>query len=62
MSFKDFNFKPYIQRALDELKFVDPTDVQAKLIPVVRSGRDLVGNRKLVLVKPTPFYFLFLRS
>ncbi|HEN1029164.1 TPA: DEAD/DEAH box helicase [Streptococcus agalactiae] len=46
MSFKDFNFKPYIQRALDELKFVDPTDIQAKLIPVVRSGRDLVGESK----------------
>lgn len=46
MSFKDFNFKPYIQRALDELKFVDPTDVQAKLIPVVRSGRDIVGESK----------------
>lgn len=46
MSFKDFNFKPYIQRAIDELKFVDPTDVQAKLIPVVRSGRDLVGESK----------------
>ncbi|HEN8900471.1 TPA: DEAD/DEAH box helicase [Streptococcus agalactiae] len=46
MSFKDFNFKPYIQRALDELKFVDPTDVQAKLIPVVRSGRVLVGESK----------------
>lgn len=46
MSFKDFNFKPYIQRALDELKFVDPTDVQAKLIPVVRSGRDLMGESK----------------
>lgn len=46
MSFKDFNFKPYIQRALDELKFVDPTDVQAKLIPVVRSGLDLVGESK----------------
>lgn len=46
MSFKDFNFKPYIQRVLDELKFVDPTDVQAKLIPVVRSGRDLVGESK----------------
>lgn len=46
MSFKDFNFKPYIQRVLDELKFVAPTDVQAKLIPVVRSGRDLVGESK----------------
>ena len=46
MSFKDFNFKSYIQEALDELKFVNPTDVQQKLIPVVRSGRDLVGESK----------------
>lgn len=46
MSFKDFNFKPFIQEALAEIKFVTPTPVQAKLIPVVRSGRDLVGESK----------------
>ena len=46
MTFRDFNFKPYIQEALDELHFVDPTPVQQKLIPVVRSGRDLVGESK----------------
>ena len=46
MTFRDFNFKTYIQEALDELKFVEPTEVQKKLIPVVRSGRDLVGESK----------------
>lgn len=46
MSFKDFNFKHYIQEALDALKFVEPTPVQQKLIPLVRSGRDLVGESK----------------
>ncbi|MGT2832697.1 DEAD/DEAH box helicase [Streptococcus halotolerans] len=46
MSFKDFNFKPYIQTALDEIGFKEPTAVQQKLIPVVRSGRDLVGESK----------------
>ena len=46
MSFKDFNFKDYIQEALDEIKFKEPTPVQQKLIPVVRSGRDLVGESK----------------
>lgn len=46
MSFKDFNFKTYIQAALDEIKFVQPTEVQKKLIPIVRSGRDLVGESK----------------
>ena len=46
MSFKDFNFKTFIQEALDEIKFKEPTPVQQKLIPVVRSGRDLVGESK----------------
>ena len=46
MSFNDFNFKPYIREALAELKFKNPTEVQQKLIPIVRSGRDLVGESK----------------
>lgn len=46
MSFKDFNFKPYIQSALDEIGFKEPTEVQQRLIPVVRFGRDLVGESK----------------
>lgn len=46
MSFKDFNFPAFIQEALDDLGFVEPTAVQQKLIPVVRSGRDLVGESK----------------
>ena len=46
MSFKDYNFKQYIQDALDAIKFTEPTDVQKKLIPIVNSGRDLVGESK----------------
>lgn len=46
MSFNDFNFKPFIQSALEEIGFKKPTEVQQKLIPVVRSGRDLVGESK----------------
>lgn len=46
MSFKDYNFKSYINQALDKMGFKEPTDVQARLIPVVRSGRDLVGESK----------------
>ena len=30
MSFKDFNFKTFIQEALDEIKFKEPTPVQQK--------------------------------
>lgn len=46
MTFKDYNFKAYINQALDQMNFKEPTPVQAKLIPVVRSGRDLVGESK----------------
>lgn len=35
MSFKDFNFKSYIQKALDQLNFFEPTEVQKRLIPIV---------------------------
>ena len=46
MKFTEFNFKDYIQAALRDLNFVEATEVQEKLIPVVLSGRDLVGESK----------------
>lgn len=46
MSFKHFNLKPYIQEALDEIGFKEPTEVQQKLIPIIQSNRSLVGESK----------------
>ena len=46
MKFTEFKFKDYIQEALGDLNFVEATPVQEKLIPVVLSGRDLVGESK----------------
>ena len=46
MKFTEFKFKDYIQEALKDLNFVEATEVQEKLIPVVLSGRDLVGESK----------------
>ena len=46
MKFTEFNFKDYIQEALKNLNFLEATEVQEKLIPVVLSGRDLVGESK----------------
>ena len=46
MKFTEFKFKDYIQEALRYLNFVEATPVQEKLIPVVLSGRDLVGESK----------------
>ena len=48
MSFTKFQFKNYIEKALEELKFTTPTEVQDKLIPIVLAGRDLVGESKQV--------------
>lgn len=62
MSFKDYHFKQYIQQALEEIGFVNPTEVQQRLIPIVNSGRDLVGESKQVQGKPTPFYCPFLKN
>lgn len=46
MKFTEFKFKDYIQEALKDLNFVEATEVQEKLIPVILAGRDLVGESK----------------
>lgn len=46
MKFTEFKFKDYIQEALLDLNFVEATEVQGKLIPIVLAGRDLVGESK----------------
>lgn len=46
MEFTGFKFKDYINVALEDLRFEQPTEVQRKLIPLVLSGRDLVGESK----------------
>lgn len=46
MKFTEFKFKEYIQKALKDMNFVTATEVQEKLIPVVLSGKDLVGESK----------------
>ncbi|OFN57416.1 MULTISPECIES: DEAD/DEAH box helicase [Streptococcus] len=46
MKFTEFKFKDYIQEALIDLNFVEATEVQGKLIPIVLAGRDLVGESK----------------
>ncbi|WP_268913222.1 DEAD/DEAH box helicase [Lentilactobacillus sp. SPB1-3] len=42
--FSDFNLKPFLMAALKEKGFKQPTSAQTKLIPIVMSGRDLVGQ------------------
>jgi ATP-dependent RNA helicase RhlE len=41
--FADFGLAPEIQRALSDQGYVHPTPIQAKAIPVVLQGRDVMG-------------------
>lgn len=46
MKFTDFQLDDFLQQALKEIHFYEPTEVQAKLIPVILKGKDLVGESK----------------
>lgn len=46
MKFTEFKFKSFIEITLSKIKFERPTEVQEKLIPIILSGRDLVGESK----------------
>ena len=43
-NFRGFNFKEYIYKALDEINFKEPTEVQARLIPTILKGKSVVGQ------------------
>ena len=44
MTFQDFNFKSKLQQAIDEAGFKEPSPIQADAIPIVLSGKDIVGQ------------------
>ncbi len=43
MTFEELNLNTPILRALTELEFINPSPIQAQSVPVVMSGRDVVG-------------------
>lgn len=43
MTFNDFNFPKSLQKAIDDLGLTTPTPIQIKAMPVISSGRDVVG-------------------
>ena len=42
--FTDYNFKPFINRALEKLNFTAPTEVQQRLLPPILHGKSVVGQ------------------
>lgn len=43
-TFKDYEFKPFINEALEAINFETPTEIQKNIIPEVKNGRDLIGQ------------------
>ncbi len=43
MTFEELNLNTPILRALTELEFINPSPIQAQSVPIVMSGRDVVG-------------------
>ena len=46
MNFKDFKLASPIQKALDSIKFTEPTEIQIKAIPEILAGQDIVASAK----------------
>ena len=46
MKFEEFNIKPGIVKALKEIGITEPTSIQEKAIPIIKSGKDLIGTSK----------------
>ncbi|MBI4895703.1 MAG: DEAD/DEAH box helicase [Candidatus Aenigmarchaeota archaeon] len=44
MSFEQLNLDPRILKALKEIGFEKPTDIQAKSIPIAMEGKDIIGE------------------
>ncbi|WP_017728361.1 DEAD/DEAH box helicase [Halalkalibacterium ligniniphilum] len=43
-NFQRFNIKSFLLHALDEQGITHPTDIQERLIPAIRNGRDVIGQ------------------
>ena len=46
--FEDLDLNPQILRAITEMGFEEATPIQAKSIPAVLSGRDVIGLRAMM--------------
>ena len=55
MNFSDLNFSNDILKGLEAIGFSEPTDVQAKTIPLIREGIDVIGHSKTGTGKTAAF-------
>ena len=55
MSFQDLGLNPEILRAITEQGYTDPTPIQAKAIPIVLAGHDVMGGAQTGTGKTASF-------
>jgi ATP-dependent RNA helicase DeaD len=55
MTFKDFNFKPKLQDAINYAGFVEPSPIQQSAIPIVLDGKDIVAQAQTGTGKTAAF-------
>lgn len=44
MNFETFNLKPFMLKAIDELGFKEPTEIQKRIIPLIQAKKNVVGK------------------
>lgn len=42
--YTDYNFQPFLQKAIDKLGFQEPTPIQKEIIPLVLKGKSAIGQ------------------
>lgn len=43
-SFNQFSLNPLIMKAIEQLRFTEPTDIQKKVIPEILNGKSIIGE------------------
>lgn len=42
--FQQYDFQPFINEAIERLKFYEPTEIQKKMIPLIKRGESAIGQ------------------
>jgi len=61
-NFTQYKFKPFINTAIEELGFHNPTEIQRKIIPVVLKGASAIGQSQTGTGKTHSYLFPLLES
>jgi ATP-dependent RNA helicase DeaD len=55
MTFKEFNFRPELSKAIEVAGFKEPSPIQEKAIPIILEGKDVVGQAQTGTGKTAAF-------